>query len=69
MNAKHFIDTYGKDEAIRIAEQAGTTFEYFRHIAYGNRSASPKLAKKLVEASEHRLTFNLLIFAKRDKAA
>lgn len=69
MNAKHFIDTYGKDESTRIAQQAGTTFEYFRHIAYGNRSASPKLARKLVEASEHRLTFDLLIFAKKDATA
>lgn len=69
MKAKTFIETYGNDEAKRVAEQAGTTFEYFRHIAYGNRNASPRLAEKLVVASDHRLTFKLLIFAQRDRAA
>lgn len=61
MNAKQFLDAYGKDESERIACEAGSNYAYFSQIAYGHRSPSARLAKKLVEASGGRLGFEELL--------
>lgn len=61
MDAKTFIDEFGRDEAKRIAECAGTTIEYFSQIAHGHRRPSVKLAKRLVVSSESRLSFIALL--------
>lgn len=55
MDAQTFKNTYGVDEARRVAEKAGTTLNYFTQIACGSRNASTDLALKLVEASDDRL--------------
>lgn len=61
MDAKTFIDEFGRDEAKRIAECAGTTIEYFSQIAHGHRRPSVKLAKRLVISSANRLSFLALL--------
>lgn len=61
MDAKQFIETFGKDEARRVATAAGTNLEYFTQIANGNRNASIMLAERLVTASEDRLDLMQLI--------
>jgi len=61
MDAKTFFDKFGRDEAKRIAEEAGTTIEYFSQIAHGHRRPSVKLAKKLVTSSANRLSFLALL--------
>lgn len=67
MNAKTFLDTYGKSEAQHVAESAGTTYQYFLQLASRNRWPSSKLAKRLVVASGGRLDFIALL--DRDQAA
>ena len=56
MDARKFIDKYGKDEATRVAESAGSRYVYLTQIASGHRKPSPKLARRLVEVSKGRLT-------------
>lgn len=67
MDAKTFIEKFGTDEASRIAASAGTNYSYFSQIAYGHRRPSVQLADRLVEASDHRLSFEALMRSKRDK--
>lgn len=61
MDAKTFLETYGKDECERVAIAAGTNYAYFSQIAYGHRKPSAKLAKAMVEASGGRLGFEQLL--------
>lgn len=63
MNAKQFLDEYGKAEAERVAINAGTNWAYFSQIAYGHRRPSAKLAKSIVEASGGRMDFEALLLA------
>lgn len=65
MNAKEFLDKYGKDEAERVAEAAGTKYSYFIQLAYGHRRPSICLAERLVEASDDRLDLLALMRNKR----
>jgi hypothetical protein len=67
MDAKTFIQTYGWEEAVRVAKAAGTTREYFYQISAGFRNASPPLAQRLVEASEGRLDMMPLMMATEDR--
>lgn len=66
MNAYDFYKQYGPTESRRIAELAGTSFKYFKHIVYGERRPSIKLADKLVAASDGRLGFVALLRCKKD---
>lgn len=68
MDAMTFIKETSIDEARRIAEVAGTTYNYFYQIARGDRNASTKLAKKLVAASGGRLDLMSLMTATESKA-
>ena len=56
MNAREFLDEFGPDEAERVAKKAGTTLGYFRQWAYNIRKPHPRLVKKVVRASDGRLT-------------
>lgn len=69
MDAKTFIDTYGRDEAERVAKAAGTNREYFNQLASGSRNPSLKLAEKLVAASEGRLDLMALLRSTPDRKA
>jgi transcriptional regulator with XRE-family HTH domain len=56
MDAKKFLETEGRDRAKEVAEAAGTNIEYFSQIAHGHRKPSPKLAKRLADASGGEMT-------------
>jgi DNA-binding transcriptional regulator YdaS (Cro superfamily) len=56
MDAKTFYSEFGEGESKRVSEAAGTTLEYFKQVMYDNRKFSPKLAVKIVVASEGRMT-------------
>lgn len=36
-----------KERAQKLADKCGTSVAYLKHLAYGHRKASPKLAKKI----------------------
>lgn len=68
MNAKQFLDAYGKEEAERVALAAKSNYAYFSQLAYGHRRPSVRLAERLVEASDDRLDFVSLLKG-REKSA
>ena len=68
MDAKQFLDQFGREDAQRVAESAGTSFGYFYQIALGHRRPSVELAERLVEASESRLDFVALLRSKKNAA-
>lgn len=55
MNARQYLDKYGRAEAEKVAEAAGTNFAYFYQIAIGFRNPSPKMAKALQKASKGKI--------------
>lgn len=61
MNAKQFLESFGKSEAERVAVEAGSNYAYFSQIAYGHRRPSPDLAERLVKASDNRMDFVALL--------
>ena len=61
MNIKQFISAFGRDDLALIAKRAGTTLIYLSdQIANGHRKPSPKLARKLTQASSGALTLSSL---------
>ena len=67
MNAKQFLDAVGREKAEQVAIAAGTTMEYFCHIAYGNRRPSFELAERLVAASKNKMKLVPLLRSKSVK--
>lgn len=65
LSAQEFIDTFGAEEAERVAKAAGTNLPYFRQIAGGFRRPSVELADKLVQASGQRMGFVKLLKNRR----
>lgn len=55
MDAKTFLDEFGREEAEAVATAAGTNYAYFHQLAKGLRDPSKQLAKKLAEASGYRM--------------
>lgn len=68
MDANSFLKKFGKDEAGRVAEAAGTTYLYFYQIALGHRRPSVDLATRLESESGGRMEFAALLRAKRRAA-
>ncbi len=75
MDAGSFLEKHGKDSCRRVAEQAGTNWEYFYQLARGFRRPSVDLARKLVDSSEehiadrrYRLDFVSLLQTKKRAA-
>lgn len=56
MDMRQYLDTYGKDAVETLAGRAESSYAYLSQIAYGHRSPSPKLAKKLEELTDGKLT-------------
>ena len=56
MNARKFLDLYGRERAKEVALSAGTTWQYFYQIANRWRRPSAKLAVRLSKASNGELT-------------
>lgn len=69
MDARSFLDKFGRDEAARIAGAAGTNYAYFSQLAYGHRRPSVKLAERLIAASANRLSFEGLLRSKTSNGA
>lgn len=69
MNAKQYLDKYGRERAAEVAEKAGTNIAYFSQIAHGHRSPSRKLALRLEDASSHEMTFIELMMPAEKEAA
>ena len=61
MTALQFLKKYGKDEAERVAIEAGTNFVYFYQIARGFRRPSVNLAERLEVASKKKMKFEELL--------
>lgn len=61
MNAKEFLEQFGREESERVAALAGTNYAYFSQLAYGHRRPSVDLAERLVTASGGRLDFTKLL--------
>ena len=55
MNARDFLDTYGRHEAKRVAIVAGSNYAYLWQLARGYRVASRDMAEKLEAASDGRM--------------
>ena len=55
MNCKQFKQLYGIPECRKVAEQAGTKYEYFHHVACGRNMPSVDWAKRIQEASAGRI--------------
>lgn len=61
LNAREFLDRFGREEAERVCVRAGTKFSYFVHLAGGHRNPSTDLAKRLVRASDRRMSLTKLL--------
>ena len=68
MDAKTFKDKYGIGECRRVAELAGTNYDYFYQIATRFRRPSVEKAQALVEASDGRLDLLSLLVPDKDAA-
>ena len=67
MNAREYLEIYGKAGAEKVAKKAGSNLAYFMQIARGIRRPSVNLAERLVKASGGKLDFVELL--KNKKAA
>lgn len=52
LTAKQFRSQVGPKLARAVAEHAGTSYAYFKHICQDRKRPSPELADKLVKASQ-----------------
>jgi hypothetical protein len=51
MNAMQYWEAVGSEKVIEACAQAGTGYEYFKHIAHGRKKPSFQLASRLSAAS------------------
>ena len=65
MDARKFLELYGKERAKEVAERAGTTWQYFYQIATGRRRPSVEKAQDLVKASDGELGLMAMLTAPR----
>ena len=64
MDAKTFLEQFGRVEAESVAVSAGTNYAYFSQIAHGHRRPSVELAERLVDKSSGRLDLLRLLKSK-----
>jgi len=69
MDARGYLDKYGRDKARVVAEEAGTNLAYFEQLACGFRRPSYELAERLCAASGGELDTPSLMTAKSRKEA
>lgn len=62
MDAMAWWRLVGTEQARAAVLSAGTSWEYFQHIAYYRKRPGPDLARKLIEASGGLLTLDKLLF-------
>lgn len=64
MNAMEFWKAVGIEKTRQVCQDAGTTYENFKHIAHKRRRPSVELANRLIRASGGMLSFEKLLFDK-----
>ena len=65
MNAKQYLDKYGKEGAEKVAIKAGTKLSYFLLMAKAIRRPSVELAKRLEKASNGEMGWIELLEVKK----
>ena len=56
MDIKKYYKQLKADQKKQLADDIGTSLNYLRHIFNGRRKASPKMAKRIEEATRHEVT-------------
>ena len=64
LSAMEFWKEAGINITRKVCEDAGTSYEHFKHIAHKRRRPSVELANKLIKASNGRMSFEKLLFSK-----
>lgn len=64
MDAMQFWDKYPIDHVRKVCATAGTSYEYFKHIAHRRKRPSPELADRLVAASGGKMKRDKLLFSR-----
>lgn len=62
MDAMSWWRAVGTEQARQAVIAAGTSWEYFQHIAYYRKRPGPDLAWRLIEASGGQLSLDKLLF-------
>jgi len=63
MDAYQYLKAYGKNACERVAEKCGTSYGYYKQIAYGHRKPSLSLCEKFVEATNGEIDVTSLMRA------
>lgn len=71
MTAMEYWDEVGRDTMIEVCLEAGTEYDYFKHIANLRKRPSADLAYKLIEAChkitpEYAMSFEKLMIKKEE---
>lgn len=61
MNLQQFRELYGPQKTLEVLIKAGSNKAYGYQLLRGDRRPSVKLAKALVQASDHKLDFVSLL--------
>lgn len=64
MDALEWWKSVGSPQARQAVEAAGTSWEYFQHIAHRRKRPGPDLARRLIAASGGAMTLDELLFPK-----
>ena len=62
VSAMSFWQRHGAQHCARLAQDAGTTYAYWKQIANQRKRPSIELARRLVQASQGELSLELLLF-------
>lgn len=62
LSIMEFWRNVGKAEAERVAVDAGTSYEHFKHMAHGRRNPSKAMAAALVKSSGGKMSLMRLLF-------
>lgn len=61
MNLKELLKIEGREKIKELCAVCGTNYAYYKHMAAGRRRPSIDLARRMIEASNERLTLKDLI--------
>lgn len=68
MDAMEWWKLVGTQKAREAVESAGTSWDYFQHIAHRRKRPGPDLARRLIAASENKMTLEELLFPRATMA-
>ena len=61
MDAMTYWKAHGREAVMQLCDKVGTTYNYWKHIANRRKRPSVDLARRLVEHSGGKLTFEKLL--------